>query len=94
MAPFTPPCSRPHVKDNSRRQFLQKTKKNAIFEGSKLKYSLLYCPNFVLTGLYANKEDNYYNAFEKDIAVVHFFFQVRLHTFLITRNYPFHPQTL
>ena len=28
-------------------------------------------------GLYSNQEDNYYDAYEKDIAVVHFFFQVR-----------------
>ena len=28
------------------------------------------------SGLYANEGDNRYNAFEKDIAVVHFFFQV------------------
>ena len=27
-------------------------------------------------GLYKQEEDNSYNAFEKDIAVVHFFFQV------------------
>ena len=45
-----------------------------------------------MPGLYANKEDNYYNAFEKDIAVVHFFFQVRLHAFFITR--PWAPSEL
>ena len=28
------------------------------------------------SGLYDKEEDKYYNAFEKDIAVVHFFFQV------------------
>ena len=27
-------------------------------------------------GLYSNQEDNFYEAYEKDIAVVHFFFQV------------------
>ena len=35
--------------------------------------TILYC---ILKGLYKQEEDNSYNAFEKDIAVVHFFFQV------------------
>ena len=30
----------------------------------------------IIQGLYKEEEDNSYNAFEKDIAVVHFFFQV------------------
>ena len=29
-----------------------------------------------ISGLYSKKEDNYYEAYERDIAVVHFFFQV------------------
>ena len=32
--------------------------------------------NITIQGLYKEEEDNSYNAFEKDIAVVHFFFQV------------------
>ena len=35
--------------------------------------TILHC---ILKGLYKQEEDNSYNAFEKDIAVVHFFFQV------------------
>jgi hypothetical protein len=31
---------------------------------------------FWCVGLYESDEENSYNAFEKDIAVVHFFFQV------------------
>ena len=34
--------------------------------------------NLALPGLYAKEGDNRYNAFEKDIAVVHFFFQVTI----------------
>ena len=34
--------------------------------------------NLALPGLYAKEGDNRYNAFEKDIAVVHFFFQVMI----------------
>ena len=30
----------------------------------------------LILGLYSKQEDNYYDAYEKDIAVVHFFFQV------------------
>ena len=32
--------------------------------------------SIIIQGLYKEEEDNSYNAFEKDIAVVHFFFQV------------------
>ena len=34
--------------------------------------------NLASPGLYAKEGDNRYNAFEKDIAVVHFFFQVTI----------------
>ena len=44
----------------------------------------------LILGLYSKQEDNYYDAYEKDIAVVHFFFQVCLynsdhnHTFILS----------
>ena len=37
--------------------------------------TILHC---IVKGLYKQEEDNSYNAFEKDIAVVHFFFQVMM----------------
>ena len=37
-----------------------------------IEFTLFHQPS----GLYDKEEDKYYNAFEKDIAVVHFFFQV------------------
>ena len=76
---------RPHVKDNSRRVFLQK-KKKAIFDGEGWQCWWWYCDDnrdndgdnvgLIFKGLYKQESDNSYNAFEKDIAVVHFFFQV------------------
>ena len=86
---------RPHVKDNSRRVFLQK-KKKAIFDGEGWqcwwwwnrwwRCWWRYCDDnrdndgdnvgLIFKGLYKQESDNSYNAFEKDIAVVHFFFQV------------------
>ena len=37
----------------------------------------------LIPGLYSKQEDNYYDAYEKDIAVVHFFFQVAYITVII-----------
>ena len=46
--------------------------------------TILYC---ILKGLYKQEEDNSYNAFEKDIAVVHFFFQVMVMVMVLVVNW-------
>ena len=62
------------MKDNAKRSYLQDPI-TAVFEGWSmfLNRKLLH---FIIKGLYVTEDDNSYNAFEKDIAVVHFFFQV------------------
>jgi hypothetical protein len=39
--------------------------------------NIMFIYLILIAGLYESEEENSYNAFEKDIAVVHFFFQVR-----------------
>ena len=81
---------RDHVKDNAIRTYLRAPKKAALFESKRfcklvplnnrtisslVKWMKHQIENIKL-GLYEKEGDNKYNAFDKDIAVVHFFFQV------------------
>ena len=50
--------------------------KSKLLFSRHIDFCLLHQPS----GLYDKEEDKYYNAFEKDIAVVHFFFQVYILT--------------
>ena len=63
------------------------THEENIYKRQSHKQSLMVCsliPRIIgydmdfldISGLYSKKEDNYYEAYERDIAVVHFFFQV------------------
>ena len=81
---------RDHVKDNAIRTYLRAPKKAALFESKRFcKLLSLNYRNYpikvkkkkhqtvnIKLGLYEKEGDNKYNAFDKDIAVVHFFFQV------------------